>query len=101
MQNDITVRKLEVQHLPSDYPRDDVFDLAATISRVKNYDDAQYEDAQVEKPAFVHLVDPTPSIDELIAHLNATNVSFVLLEENDEGDRTAADYADAEPLATE
>jgi hypothetical protein len=43
MQNDITVRKLEVQHLPSDYPRDDVFDLAATISRVKNYDDAQYE----------------------------------------------------------
>ena len=60
---DHPVRKLEVQHLPSDYPND------------------------------------TPSVDDLLAHLGKqTGFS---LEGEAEGDRTAQDYADAEPVITE
>ena len=52
-------RKLEVKHLPSDYPND------------------------------------TPSVDDLLAHLGK-QTGFSLEGEN-EGDRTAQDYADAIP----
>jgi hypothetical protein len=41
-----------------------------------------------------------PSVDELLIHLGK-QTGFNLETTEDEGDRTAADYADAEPLATE
>jgi hypothetical protein len=68
---DHPVRKLQVQHQPSDLPSD------------------------------------APSIDEMLAYIGrktgfnpATMFSQVTEDEN-EGDRTAADYADAEPEVTE
>jgi hypothetical protein len=68
---DHPVRKLQVQHQPSDFPSD------------------------------------APSIDEMLAYIGrktgfnpATMFSQVTEDEN-EGDRTAADYADAEPEVTE
>jgi hypothetical protein len=56
-------RKLQVQHLASDYPND------------------------------------TPSVDDLLAHL--VKQTGFRLEGEAEGDRTAADYADAEPVIAE
>ena len=61
---DHPVRKLQVQHLTSDYPTD------------------------------------APSVDDLLAHLGK-QTGFSLEHDEEEGDRTAQDYADAEPVITE
>jgi hypothetical protein len=42
----------------------------------------------------------TPSVDDLLAHLGKTT-GFTLEGGEDEGDRTAQDYADAEPVIVE
>lgn len=56
--------KLNVTHLPSDYPTD------------------------------------APSVDDLLTHLGK-QTGFRLEDDEQDGDRTAADYADAEPTNEE
>jgi hypothetical protein len=41
-----------------------------------------------------------PTVDELLAHIGG-ELDFRQLPDHDEGDRTAADYADDEPFVTE
>jgi hypothetical protein len=84
--------------------REEQCDDCFMIDHLKECDWCEHYDHPTRKLSVKHLPSdyPTdaPSVDELLAHLGK-QTGFRLEDNEDEGDRTAADFADAEPIETE
>jgi hypothetical protein len=84
--------------------REEQCDDCFMIDHLKECDWCEHYDHQMRKLSVKHLPSdyPTgaPSVDELLSHL-AKQTGFSLEDPEEEGDHTAVDFADAEPIETE